>query len=77
MTLDDRLVEYKMGFVAGDKDIREHFANYKLAILSDLNTIIGEDTGRKHFDTQFEAYAALVQDELRQELREKVKEYCK
>lgn len=58
MTLDDRLQKLALSSYPSYKA--------KQAILSDLNTIIGEDTGRKHFDTQFEAYAALVQDEQRQ-----------
>ncbi len=56
---------------------KESISEVKQAIYKDLMELIGNDTGRKHFSSQFEAYTATVQDELRQELRIKLKEYFK
>lgn len=77
MTLDDRLD--KVWNDAGNDPLEEAYGftikEATQAILSDLLEIIGEDEPVKGnpFDKSFYT----TRNQIRQELREKVKEYCK
>lgn len=83
MTLDDRLDEFafngytKMGLT--DKQYSRQLDPAKEAILSDLLEIIGEDD--KLYDKEGglvtgENHARTFKNQLRQELRQKAREYC-
>lgn len=80
MTLDDRLDEFafngytKMGLT--DKQYARQLDPAKLAILSDLLKIIGEDESTEAEPPATINFSALMHNDLRQELRERVKKYC-
>ena len=74
MTLDDRLKDNIGGDYGGIDLVEDDYTVLRLAILSDLNNIIGEDEPEIILGEQIPS--AWHKNKLRQELRERVKKYC-
>ena len=80
MTLDDRLTNYYRETVRVDGNTPNSRQRATQAILSDLLEIIGEDEEITITDPDTNGFGKVVghpYNDLRQELRDKVKEYCK